>query len=401
MSAYPKFVAALTLGGALLGPAAQQGAAQQSEPRFYREGNAWVEELTGTLPAARNLRVEIAVGAVHVDGTDQQNITYVLKARTYGASEETARRQFQNMHPSVRVQGETAVIETQGWGASRTGGEVWVKVPRSLDGARLTTHGGAIDVNNISGRLIAETAGGGINLNGLAGAGEATTLGGDIAVQAASADLRLHTNGGRISVNSAGGRLIADTLGGDLYVGSAHGPVTLETNGGSIRVSRTDGDLKAQTAGGNIEVGDIGGTAVLETAGGAIRLNSARGSVRAETASGGIRLGRVQGGIRAETAAGGITAEFAGPKLTDSTLETAIGDITIYISSSVACSVRAAIEMSAGHHIRSDFPELKVTSSGEEYGPREQRATGTLNGGGPVLRLTTNMGDIQILKAHP
>ncbi|HZU23548.1 MAG TPA: DUF4097 family beta strand repeat-containing protein [Terriglobales bacterium] len=391
-----KFAAAalLTAGAPIL------ARAQQNEPRFYREGNAWVEEVSGTLGAAHNLRVDIAVGSIHVDGSNDSSITYTLKDRAYTGSEEAARRQLSALHATARLQGDTAVIESQGFSGGKMGGEVWVHVPRTLEMARVTTRGGAITVNNLGGRLVAETAGGGINLSGLGGVSDATTMGGDIMVDTATADLRLHTNGGRIRVNSASSRLTADTLGGDLFVGSARGPVTLETNGGSIHVSRTESDLKAETAGGNIEAGDVGGSAVLETAGGTIRLNSARGAVHAETASGAIHLGRVQGGVRAETANGGITAEFAGSRLVDSTLETAVGDITVYIPSNLACSVRAAVEMASGHSIRSDFPEVKVTSPprDEEYGPREQSASGPINGGGPLLRLRTSMGDIQILR---
>jgi hypothetical protein len=388
----------------LVASAAVTASAQSGEPRFYREGNAWVEEISGTLPAARTLRVDIAVGTIHVDGGSYSNITYTLKDRVYTGSEESARRQLSAMRASARTQGESAVIESQGFSGGKTGGEVWVRVPRDLEVARLTTRGGGIAVTNLGGRLLAETAGGGITLSGLGGVADATTMGGDIMVDTASGDLRLHTNGGRIRVNSASSRLTADTLGGDLFVGTARGPVSLETNGGSIHISRTESDLKAETAGGNIEAGDVGGSAILETAGGTIRLNSARGTVHAETASGAIHLGRVQGGIRAETANGGITAEFVGAKLSDSTLETAVGDITVYIPSNLACSVRAAVEMASGHSIRSDFPEVKVTTpqrrdSDEDYGPREQSASGTINGGGPLLRLRTNMGDIQILRA--
>lgn len=395
---YQVAAVAMLVAGAAVSAMAQQ----QNEPRIYREGNAWVEEITGTLPAARSLRVDIAVGSVHVDGGNNSDITYTIKDRVYSGSEDSARRRLLAMRASARMQGDVAVIESQGFNGGKMGGEVWVRVPRGMDSARLSTRGGAIAVNNLGGRLVAETAGGGITLAGLGGVADATTMGGDIVVDTASADLRLHTNGGRIRVNSANARLTADTMGGDLVVGSARGPVTLETNGGSIRVSRTESDLKAETAGGNIEAGDIGGSAVLETAGGTIRLNSARGLVHAETASGAIHLGRVQGGIRAETANGGITAEFAGAKLTDSTLETAVGDITVYIPSNLACSVRAAVEMASGHSIRSDFPEVKITTrrdDDQDYGPREQSAAGPINGGGPLLRLRTNMGDIQILRA--
>lgn len=387
-----KFAAVVMLAAGAVSAVAQQ----QAEPRYYREANAWVQEVSGTLPATRALRVDMSVGSIHLDGADQPNIAYTIKMKVYTGDEETARRQLESLRPTARVSGDTAVIANESGAARRLSGEVWIKAPRSLQMARVSTHGGAIGVNNINGSLLAETNGGSIALAGIGGPADANTMGGDITVESANADLRLHTNGGGIRVNTVNARLVAGTLGGDLQIGTVHGPAALETSGGSIRVTKTDGDLRAETAGGNIDAGDIGGTAILETAGGSIRLSSARGTVHAETAGGSIHLGRVSGGIHAETAAGGITAEFVN-KVADSTLETSVGDITVYLPSNLACSIRAAIEMAAGHRIRSDFPELKITTTGD-YGPQEQRASGSLNGGGPTLRLQTNMGDIQILR---
>ena len=44
--------------------------AQQS--RVYREGGNWTQEITGTLAAARNLRVKVDMGSVRVEGGSQQ-----------------------------------------------------------------------------------------------------------------------------------------------------------------------------------------------------------------------------------------------------------------------------------------------------------------------------------------
>ena len=38
-------------------------------------------------------------------------------------------------------------------------------------------------------------------------------------------------------------------------------------------------------------------------------------------------------------------------------------------------------------------------TEGSEYGPKEWYAQGALNGGGPVLKLRTSIGDIEIRKA--
>ncbi len=39
-------------------------------------------------------------------------------------------------------------------------------------------------------------------------------------------------------------------------------------------------------------------------------------------------------------------------------------------------------------------------TEGESYGPREVYAQGSLNGGGPTIKVRTGIGDIEILKAQ-
>ncbi len=103
----------------------------------------------------------------------------------------------------------------------------------------------------------------------------------------------------------------------------------------------------------------------------------------------------------AETSAGGIVARFvaAGSDRSDSQLETSAGDITVYLASDVHLTIRASIEVSNGHAIHSDFPEIRVRAEGGDYGPKTYSAEGNLNGGGPVLKVRTTTGDITFRRA--
>ena len=143
------------------------------------------------------------------------------------------------------------------------------------------------------------------------------------------------------------------------------------------------------------------GEAYMETGGGTLRLASAYGKVEASSGGGSLVLGKVGGGVQAETGSGSITAEFVGGGgLTTSSLETGGGDIIVYLSPQLRASLQASIELAAGHSIISDFPEFLVHSEGEDWGPRVITAAGNLNGGGPIIRLVTGSGNIQIRKAN-
>jgi DUF4097 and DUF4098 domain-containing protein YvlB len=105
--------------------------------------------------------------------------------------------------------------------------------------------------------------------------------------------------------------------------------------------------------------------------------------------------------VQAETSAGGIVVKLlsangagAAGARTNSTLETSAGDITVYLANDLAMSVRAEIEVANGHTIHSEFSDIRVSTEGGEYGPRTVTAEGQLNGGGPVLKVRTNSGNV-------
>ena len=303
------------------------------ETRVYREGSNWVQEMSGSLASGKNLRVKLAAGSVKVQGGSQSGITYVMHRRAYTSTEEQARRQFESYRVSALVKGDTA----------------WI---------------------------VAETGGGSIE------------------VGSAGGDVSLRTGGGSIKIKSAKGSIKAESGGGSLVVLSGLQGAVLETGAGSIRVEKCSGTVKATTGGGSVDLGDIGGPTQIETGAGSIRMASSKGSVRAQTGGGTIQLDGATS-VHAETPAGGIIVKLlsGADHRTDSSLETSAGDITVYLASDLAISIRAEIEIANGHTIRSDFPDIHVSTQGD-WGPKTVTAEGQLNGGGPVLKVRTNSGNV-------
>jgi DUF4097 and DUF4098 domain-containing protein YvlB len=383
-----KFVAVLLLTLPL-------ASAQQT--RVYGDGGNWTQEITGSLAVVKNLKIKIDVGSVRVEGGSQQSINYVIRNHSYSGSEDRARREFDSYKISAYVHGDTAWIvgDWQGGKPHKFSGDFTVNVPREMEGIKIETEGGNVSASGITGRLEAESGGGNIRVDDIGGAINAETGGGNIDVGNVGSSVILHTGGGSIKVNSAKGKIDAESGGGSVTIISGLQGAVLETGGGSIQVERCAGKVKASTGGGSIDLGDIGGPAEMETGGGSIRLSSAKGPVRADTGGGSIELNGVPS-ARAETGAGGIVAKFipSNGEHNDSVLETSAGDITVYLAPNVNISVRASIEVANGHNIRSDFPDIRVTTEGGDYGPKTVTAEGSLNGGGPVLKVRTTTGDI-------
>jgi DUF4097 and DUF4098 domain-containing protein YvlB len=376
--------------------------ASAQQNRVYGDGGNWTQEITGSLAMVKNLKVKVDIGSVRVEGGSQQGINYVIRNHSYSGSEDRARREFENYKISAYVHGDTAWIvgDWQGGRPHKFSGDFVVNVPREMDEVKIETEGGNVSTSGIAGRVDAQSGGGTIRVDDIGGAINAETGGGSIDVGNVASDVNLHTGGGSIKVNSAKGKIEAESGGGSVNIVSGMQGAVLETGGGSIQVERCAGRVKASTGGGSIDLGDIGGPVEMETGGGSIRLSSAKGPVRAETGGGSIELNGVPS-ARAETAAGGITAKFvaANGEHHDSELETAAGDITVYLAPNVNISVRASIEVANGHSIRSDFPDIRVTTEGGDYGPKTVTAEGSLNGGGPVLKVRTTTGDISFRRA--
>src|SRR5208337_2933645 len=247
-----------------------------------------------------------------------------------------------------------------------------ISVQRGLESAKIETGGGSVNATGVAGRVDLSSGGGNIHLDDIGGEVTAETGGGSIEVGSAAGNVSLQTGGGNIKVASAKGEIKAASGGGSVVVLSGLQGAVLEPGGGSIRVDKCSGRVKATTGGGSVDLGDIGGPAEIETGARSIRLASAKGRVQAQT---------------------------GGASRNDSTLETSAGDITVYLANDLAVSVRAEIESANGHTIRSDFSDIHVSSEG---GPWEKTVTaeGQLNGGGPVLKVRTNSGNVSFRRIN-
>jgi hypothetical protein len=397
-----KFGLLMALAGTL--GAVQQASSQSSaQNSVQKEGSNWTSVVNGSLAGVHNLHIKVEVGAVHVEGGANPGISYVIRNKSYESSEGKARKQFDSYKISTYVRGDTAWIvgDWQGGRPRKFSSDVVVMVPREMEAVKIETEGGAIVTTGIAGSLEAESGGGTIHLDDIGGPIVAETGGEAIDVGNVGSDLTVRTGGGAIHIGSAKGKVIAESGGGNLDLVSGSQGASLETGAGSIHVQKCTGEVKASTGGGSIDLGEIMGSATMEAGGGSIKIVSASGPVNAETGGGVIELWGVPV-AHVETGAGAVIAKFisAGSDKSGSELETGVGDITVYLMPNVNMTIHASIEAANGHRILSDFPEIKVSSEGGQWDPKLITAEGNLNGGGPVLKVRTSMGNIYIRRAQ-
>ena len=200
---------------------------------------------------------------------------------------------------------------------------------------------------------------------------------------------KLATSGGPIAVGDLTGSVKADTSGGGLKFTRLHGPLNGETSGGGIRVADCEGEIQIETSGGGIEVTGGGGSIHGETSGGGVTVKDFRGPAHVETSGGGITIENIGGAIHGETSGGPIKAVLPSPISGDIKLETTGGGITIKVPADAAFNLDA--ETTGG----SVSCELPITIRGEKT---RGEWKGTVNGGGPTVKLESTGGGIQVNK---
>lgn len=366
---------------------------------FVREGShAWVRRHQGTVPIRTASRLKVVTqGRLVVQSSPKSRVVeYVWIQRvplSFGV--ETAESIASGAKLKALEQGEWCIVATALPGDESLS-ELTVTVPESFSVARLETRSGGLRLNRLSGDIQAATGAGNVDVDALKGDVVVRTGGGVVNAGTVEGTFRCLSSGGTIRVQEVSGETTLETAGGEVFVQRAGGPLRLSTAGGNIRVGRAKASVFAHTAAGSIEVTESGGIVTAETGSGGIQIGKARG-VRCESGSGMIRLQEVSGGIRASTVSGSVFVSVAsGAALEQSFLATNRGDITVFLPSTLAVTVKAMNE-SAGWagRLHSDFEEIKphavpVWSKGPLL------AEGSLNGGGPLLMLTTSNGLISL-----
>jgi hypothetical protein len=374
--------------------------AQQS--RVYRDSTSWVEEITGTLPTSRQIRITTDLGSVQVQGTSPR-VTYIIRKRSYAPSQEAARRQFEQMHISTIKNAEGDFIEGRlaARNLNRFSAEFLVQIPRELEMVKVETRSGLLNFSSIVATILGATGGGSVTLDDLDGSVKITSGGGNVEVGRLGSDFSLTTGGGDVHIKNVGGQTRINIGGGKVYIGSTKG-ADIQTGAGNIEVHKCAGDLGASSGGGNLNLGDVSGAVQAETTGGSVHLDSAKGRAKVTTGGGSIELFNLSQGAQAETGAGGITAEFVGKRgsFSDSSLHTAAGDVIVYLPKDLPVTVHASSDMATGHGIASEFSGLRITKEGNNFAPRSMYAEGSLNGGGPALKVRTIMGQIDFRQSH-
>jgi DUF4097 and DUF4098 domain-containing protein YvlB len=162
-----------------------------------------------------------------------------------------------------------------------------------------------------------------------------------------------------------------------------------KSTNGSMNVAGIVGETSAETTNGSVSIGDCEGKIILKTTNGRMDIEEVSGSVGAKTSNGKIsaKLAMLDGESGFETTNGSIDVRIQEGHAVPLTANTTNGSITVELPSDFAADLEAN---TSNGHIRSDLP---ITVAGEIS---KTSLHGELNGGGPLMKLKTTNGNINI-----
>lgn len=180
---------------------------------------------------------------------------------------------------------------------------------------------------------------------------------------------------------------------GSIRVEDIEGAARLTTSNGAIRLRRIVGRVDAHTSNGSIEGDDIEGDATFETSNGSIRAARLRGAVQARTSNSSITIAlskpRPNEPLDFQSSNGHLDLTFEELANNEIRATTSNSSITVRLPGSVKAQLRANTSNSS---ITSD---LDVTTHGAIG---KGRLEGDINGGGPLIRLSTSNGRIRLAR---
>ncbi len=338
---------------------------RRAVPEFLTETT--LEDITEVLPVASGgkLTLNTDFGAIDVQSAETDTVSVRVQRSAQLKADRRAGEILKNFDVQMTHETSDVKIEAKFRGSEKQ----WKKAQKRLD----------IQFSIVVPRhysLDVKTAGGEIS---------AVDITGDVNAKTAGAQLRLENITGRINGKTSGGNIALKAFKGD---------ADLQTSGGNIALETGTGDVTAKTSGGNLRCANVTGGINGRTSGGNITLRSCKGGADVKTAGGSIEVEN-DGPVLAKTTGGSIRCQLQKPSPSRNLLldlEAIGGGMNISIVPDIAATVEAKV---LGGAVTTEVP---VTVEAGPVTPNELR--GTINGGGPLLKLRSVGGGINLRKTE-
>ncbi|EDY81920.1 hypothetical protein VDG1235_1540 [Verrucomicrobiia bacterium DG1235] len=200
----------------------------------------------------------------------------------------------------------------------------------------------------------------------------------------------IRTSGGNVTAEAINAPLTLNTSGGNIRAADISGRLDIKTSGGNIQLRHITGDTDAHTSGGNISVEGLAGAASVHTSGGNINIEGQISSLKAHTSGGHINAhlqSQLIEPLVLKTSGGNVSATLDQGMTAPAELSTSGGSVSINLPRDQSFKIYAK---SSGGHVSLDH-------GGSFNGSlSNKKIEGTVNGDGPLVKLSTHGGRVRI-----
>jgi beta-lactamase regulating signal transducer with metallopeptidase domain len=409
-------------------------APRNAGPGVRRDVDSTVEK---TLEAVAGARLQLVLetgGGVILRGWDSSRVR--MRARLGGED-------WRDVRLALAREGRDAHVTSKFASGGTHGTELWFEiwVPRHTD-VDLTSAGGSVEIDHISGSFSGTTGGGAIRVHDATGEANLSTGGGDIVISDTHLGGTISTGWGavRIRNNSGDLRAFSSEQGATKRPGRSdpvwnprppawpidretHEVSITNTNGSCVALSVGDvlsptndyvderpitaiGPVSISKPGGSIQIASAPAGATVSTGGGRIVIDSSDKSVVASTGGGDIELRAASGNAVASTGAGDVSIRVVGSRGASHNINVCDGHgrVTLELPADIDATVELETAYTDNHPkpttIDSDFGLTRTETHewDDRYGtPRKfVRAKGTIGSGANVIHVSTVNGDIVV-----
>ena len=175
---------------------------------------------------------------------------------------------------------------------------------------------------------------------------EGIRLSADVEVQLPAKDVQgtFRNLVGQIRGEGVQGKLLFDSASGGITLDRLAGQIKADTGSGDVKASDLEGSFKCDTGSGNCDLTGFKGDEIsCDVGSGDIRLKSVSArSLSADTGSGDVRVEEADvESFDADTGSGDVTLEAAGPRLATIKADTGSGDVVLRLAPEASFEARA------------------------------------------------------------
>ena len=396
------------------------------------------------VPAGTAVDVENAFGGVRVVQGAPGEVRVSLRKVVFRPTEDAARAFADRVHVEKTLVGSVLHITTNRrsleGGSDDVGFETHLEIAappdtpvrvqadhgrvevRDAARAEITNSFEPVEVERVKGPVTVDSRHGDVSVAEVAGTLSLTARHGDVQVRDVAGAATMNVEHGEVTADRVGGLVLttqhgglkASDVRGDLEVHGQHtgieatgvtGRALLETSFGEIVAKNVTGELRATSEHGSVEATEVGGSVFAQSSFDDVVLTRVSGPADVIVEHGGLKAHGLEKGLKARVTGDGVVLEdFRGPvdvEVQRAGIEMVPADALVdpvtasathgAIRLSLPRNSRVDLEAAAQNgDVQVDVPGLVLTQSDGT------RASGKLGGGGALVKLTADHGDVRV-----